>query len=144
MRCRDVNTMKRLIVAFTSDALTHAIDSCLDLSIVARYHVSVGFDCPPYSQIERSIFDSRTKQTAGSLFTQTGIDLTRLDSELYKCQSLNRNHSETSTAFQNLSPNHLQSERVISRTLRGSQSQGPCHQVESLWGPLPRPDLSIR
>jgi hypothetical protein len=78
MRCLDVNTMKRLIGAFRSDALTHAVDLCLDLSIVARHRVSVGVDCPPYSRIERSIFDSRAKQIAGSLFTQTGTDLTRL------------------------------------------------------------------
>jgi hypothetical protein len=71
--------MKRLIGAFTSDALTHAIDSCLGLSIVARHCVSVGVDCPPYSRIERSLFDSRIKQIAKSLFPQAEINLRRLD-----------------------------------------------------------------
>jgi hypothetical protein len=87
MHYRDVNTMKRFIGAFTNDALTYAIDSCLDLSIVARHRVSVGVDCP-YSRIERSIFDSSTKQIAGSLFTQTGIDLTRLDFGLMQMSEL--------------------------------------------------------
>jgi hypothetical protein len=80
--------MKRLIGAFASGALTNATDSCLDLSIVARHRVSVGVDCPPYSRIERSIFDSGTKQIAGSLFTQAGIDLTRLDFGLIQMSAL--------------------------------------------------------
>jgi hypothetical protein len=88
MCCRDVNTMKRPIGVFTSDALTHAIDSGLDVSIVARHHVSVGVDCPPYSRIERSIFDSGTKQIARSSFTQTGIDLTRPDFGLIQMSEL--------------------------------------------------------
>jgi hypothetical protein len=80
--------MKRLIGAFTSDALTHAIDLCPDLSIVALHCVSVSVDCPPYSRIERSILDSSTKQIAGSLFTQIGVDLTRLDFGLIQMSEL--------------------------------------------------------
>jgi hypothetical protein len=60
-----------------------------------------------------------------------------------KCQNLNRNRGNNFIAFQNLSPNPLRSERVISRTLRESRNQELCHQIESLWGSLLRPDLSI-
>jgi hypothetical protein len=88
MPCQDGNTMKRLIGAVTSDTFTHVIDSCLGLLIVARHRVSVGVDCPPYSRIERSIFDSNSKQIAGSSFTQAGIDLTRLDFRLIQMSEL--------------------------------------------------------
>jgi hypothetical protein len=88
MRCRDVNTMKKFIGAFTGDTLTHVIDLCLGLSTVARHRVSVGVDCPPYSRIERSIFDSSTRHIARSLFTQAEIDLKRLDFGLIQMSEL--------------------------------------------------------
>jgi hypothetical protein len=46
----------------------HAVDLFLPLSIVPRHRVSVGLSCPPYSRIERLVFDSRTSAIAASLF----------------------------------------------------------------------------
>jgi hypothetical protein len=81
-RCRDVNTMVKMLAAFTTDILSHSVEVCLDLATVPHRRSSFGTDCAPMSRIESSIFERTPKQIAISLFKQTGISLERLDREL--------------------------------------------------------------
>jgi hypothetical protein len=78
-RCRDVNTMQKLIASFTSATLNRVVDTCLQLSTVPQRRISFGIDCAPCSRLQRSIFDRTPKEIAVSLLQQTGVDQTRLD-----------------------------------------------------------------
>jgi hypothetical protein len=71
--------MSKMIGTFTTDTLTGAADSCLDLVTLFHRWVSVGIDFSPCSRIEHSVFDNSLKRIVVSLLAHTGIEVTHLD-----------------------------------------------------------------
>jgi hypothetical protein len=86
-RCRDVNTMAKMLAAFTTEILSKTVDVCLDLATVPHRRISFGLDCAPLSRIEKSIFGCSPKEIAASLLRCAGISLERLDFGLASASS---------------------------------------------------------
>jgi hypothetical protein len=57
VRCRDVNTMKAMISAFSRDFLSRPLQRILQLASFPHRRVSVGVDCHPLDENELSTFD---------------------------------------------------------------------------------------
>jgi hypothetical protein len=73
IRCRDVNTMARMIEAFATEAWGRTVDSVLSLTAEPRHRACVGVHCGPCVGSLPSPFQWTPKSIAASLLEQTGL-----------------------------------------------------------------------
>jgi hypothetical protein len=78
VRCHDVNTMKKMIDAFTNIELTRIAHSMFSLFSSAHGRLSVGVNCGEFISSPLSIFSSSPKAIAITLLIHGGIDLSRI------------------------------------------------------------------
>jgi hypothetical protein len=71
IRCRDVNTMERVIAGFNGDFMPHPTESFLQLGATLRPRLLVGSNCLPLLPCESSIFPSRPHTIALSLLARS-------------------------------------------------------------------------
>jgi hypothetical protein len=98
-RCRDVETLEKMIAALTSIELASVVPSLLNLQRIPRRHLSMGVRYEPFIHLEHSIFTLGSNATAIALFLCTGIDLSRIDVGLmpnrnawHELPKVNENH----------------------------------------------------
>jgi hypothetical protein len=75
VRCRDVNTMKAMISAFSGDFLSFPVQQILQLASFPHRRASVGVDCHPLDKNEPSIFALPPRDIAIALLCRSGIPI---------------------------------------------------------------------